>query len=138
MKATKKATKKNTVFVETTKVTSTACFNADGLIEIRPIAELDHCVTLSGTVVKQRGVATTLPSGNAHFKPYNVGTGPRYEWHVVTANGGLKATNKSFVVEMKFKKSLTNEQILEQLTIQVNEIRNFFKTNDIDHGRNRS
>ena len=127
MKATKKATKKNTVFVETTKVTSTACFNADGLIEIRPIAELDHSVTLGGMVVKQRGVATTFPSGDAHFQPYNVGTGPRYKWHVETANGGMKATKKSLIIEFKFRESLTNEQILEQLTIQVNEVRNYIK-----------
>lgn len=125
---TMKTTKKNTVFIETTKVSSTASFNADGLIVIRPVDEVGHSVTTSGNVVKQKGVATTFPSGDAHFQPYNVGTGSRYKWHVETANGGMKATRKSLIIELKFKKSLTNEQILEQLSIQVNEIRNYIKS----------
>ena len=121
-------TRRNAVFTETRKVATTTSYLTNGLIEIRTMQELDSSVTRNGKAVRQKGVATTLPNGDAHFQPYNVGTGERYQWPVVTANGGLKATKESLIIDLKFRKSLTNDQILKQITIQENEIRNYIKS----------
>lgn len=125
----KMATKRrNAVFTETRKVATTTSFLTNGLIEIRAMQELDSSVTSNGKAVRQKGVTTTLPNGDTHFVPYNVDTGERYLWPVVTANGGLKATKKSLIIDLKFSKSLSNAQMLRQITIQVNEIRNYIKS----------
>ncbi len=121
-------TRRNAIFTETRKVATTTSYLTNGLIEIRTMQELDSSVTRNGKVVRQKGVTTTLPNGDAHFVPYNVDTGERYQWPVVTANGGLKATKKSLIIDLKFSKSLSNAQMLRQITIQVNEIRNYIKS----------
>ena len=120
--------RRNAVFTETRKVATTTSYLTNGLIEIRAMQELDSSITRSGKAVRQKGVTTTLPNGDAHFQPYNVGTGERYLWPVVTANGGLKATKKSLIIDLKFNKSLSNDQMLKQITIQVDEIRNYIKS----------
>ena len=114
--------RRNAVFTETRKVATTTSYLTNGLIEIRAMQELESSVTSNGKAVRQKGVTTTLPNGDAHFQPYNVGTGERYLWPVVTANGGLKATKKSLIIDLKFRKSLTNAQILKQITRVIESI----------------
>ena len=130
---------KRSVFSDTFKMETETTYQEDGRIVVNPMHyELGQNITLNGGMVKSYGRMIVDADGNAEFVPSGVNTCSRYTRLLSTRYSEVRETKEDIIFMFRFRKSLGKSYILSLFWDEMKIVRNFFKKNSIDYGRNRS
>ena len=102
-------------------------FHANGDINIYPCAWEDEQVT-DGGCQHHKGRMTVEEDGTSFFHAYRSNSGSRYLRLYETANGEVKRTRTNLIVKLTLPLGIGRSRIIEALTSQVEEIKNYIRS----------
>ena len=119
----------NQVFVDEIHMETQTVFHNNGSINIYPCEfELGQQIVAGDFVASQKGRMTTEADGRSHFRPYALGSGPRYTPLFETPHGEVKATKEKVIFHLSFPKRMDKEYFLAALSEEMDQMRAFALT----------
>ena len=121
------------IFIDNIDMETQTVFYLNGNIIITPCDfELGQHIISGGNIVSQKGRMVTEDNGTSHFRPFETGTGRRYNPLFHTPHGEVKETNDQVIFQLRFPKKLGKELIEALLCEESEQMQEWVRTRETE------